>query len=145
MAAGRALGTAVRARGAVVDVVVPVPADRDRVRRRGRDHTAALAAGVGTAVAAPVVQPFAPVRGSSDLTGRGGRRATDRHTGASYRLVPGAAIEGRVVLLVDDVVTTGATLAAVVAAIVVGGPAGVLAAVVGRAGRHRLGVSDAAP
>lgn len=134
VAAGRRLGAAAVAGGIDPDVVVPVPSDRGRARRRGCDHTMALALGAAEVLGIRVVSPFATVRGSRDRAG-----ATGRDEGrVSVRLRRPAAVEGRAVVVVDDVVTTGATLAAVATALDGAGAARVDSVVVGRAGRHPL-------
>ena len=112
--------------GAVV--VVPVPVHADRERRRGYDQAALIAAVAARELGLPLalalerrratiaqfelgrheratnVEGAFAVRRSGPLPGD----ARGLHHGDS----PGRAVAGRWVLLVDDVVTTGATLAA---------------------------------
>jgi predicted amidophosphoribosyltransferase len=110
------------------DCVVPVPTSRRNLRRRGYNQAAviadALAAGlnlplvpclerrrqVGTQTALNPVQRRANVSGAFLLTGR-------------FRDV----VAGSRVVLVDDVITTGATILAAVEALGAGAPGAVVA------------------
>jgi predicted amidophosphoribosyltransferase len=97
-------------------LLVPVPSSRAALRRRGRDHVGELAAAAGAELrragvsAAPC--PVLRHRGRSrDSAGLG---ATERRANLAGRLqvtaAPGRVPAGAVLVLVDDVVTSGATL-----------------------------------
>ncbi|NMM99541.1 phosphoribosyl transferase [Bifidobacterium sp. DSM 109958] len=96
-------------------LVVPVPSSPRSVRRRGRVHVRPLAEAVRAAIVRgggeAVVSEALAVRGvnaksveASDVRSR--RRRLDG--GIAQR--PGRALRGRSVVLVDDIVTTGATV-----------------------------------
>lgn len=120
--------------GAGGDLLVPVPVHAERARQRGYDQARLLA----RAAAGPLGLPWAPV-----LERR-------RHTVAQYHLdrshraanvadafglapgVPPDAIAGRWIVLVDDVVTTGATLTACAAPLLGAGALAVSAVTVAR-------------
>jgi ComF family protein len=99
-----ALAAAVRASGAGPGVtVVAVPGTRAAYRRRGYDPVRLLLARSGLAAS----RVFAPARPhvaqkSLDVEGR------DRNLRGAFRVR--RAVAGRRILLIDDVVTTGATL-----------------------------------
>jgi ComF family protein len=134
------LGAAVARRWARVGtgaaVVVPVPVHAERERRRGYDQAALIAA----VVARELDLPFARAleRGRATIAqfelGRDERAANVAGAFRPRASDPPAvgSIAGRWVLLVDDVVTTGATLAACGEALGRAGAAAVSAVAVAR-------------
>jgi ComF family protein len=92
------------------DVAVPVPLHRWRRLQRGFNQAAALAAGLGVPVCHALrrTRPTAPQVG---LTAAARRRNVRDAFAPAWQMFPARRrLEGRVVLLVDDVRTTGATL-----------------------------------
>lgn len=105
--------TALAPRELLRGAVVPVPVHPDHRRRRGIDHSAALARAVSRRAGLPYSECL--VRGGASLpqVGRGRQERLRGPAGTitTFREVPSE------VLLVDDVVTTGATLAACITAL----------------------------
>lgn len=145
-------------------LLVPVPSSAAAVQRRGRDHVRELACSAAAELcAAGVPARLLPVlrrtRGTRDSAGldAGERR---RNLAGRFRLraARGASLSGGTLVLVDDVVTSGATLTEAARALaglpVPAGPAGragppgdtsVVAAVVAATPRRTPGSSRGGP
>jgi predicted amidophosphoribosyltransferase len=108
---GQALATAVRVHGAGPVLLCPVPSSPRAVRARGHDHAlrlaraaaAGLRAGGVPARAARLLVPARAVADQAGLTSA--QRAANLAGALRATGVPGARV-----VIVDDVVTTGATL-----------------------------------
>ncbi len=109
---GRLMGAEVRQsrRFADVDMLLAVPLHRKKLRQRGYNQAQVLVEGMGEVW--PVQQVgtgLLRVEHTSSQTKRG-RLARWGNVKAAFRLADPEALRGAHVLLVDDVVTTGATL-----------------------------------
>ena len=132
------LGEAVARRwtraGAGGDILVAVPVHRDRAAQRGYDQAALLAAAAGTALGSPVIDALERWQATTAQF-QLDRRARASNVAGAFRPRTGDAFEpvhGRWVVLVDDVMTTGATLSACAAVLLDGGAAAVSAITVAR-------------
>ncbi|MEI6949144.1 ComF family protein [Paraflavisolibacter sp. H34] len=95
-----------------VDALVPLPLFPARERRRGYNQAALLCAGIAEFLQKPVL-PHAVVRRTATATQtRMNRLQRWQNMENRFELVNGEGLEGKHLLLVDDVVTTGATLEA---------------------------------
>lgn len=110
------------------DAVTFVPATAEAFRRRGFDHMEMICSGVSDRVGLPMVDVLAK-HGRSDQRGAG-REERARLSRGVYEVV--GSVRGLRVLVVDDVITTGATLNAVAAALRGAGAARVDGAAVAR-------------
>jgi len=154
---GTALALAVAAVASAVPgppaevLLVPVPSSAAALRTRGRDHVRELAGrAVGELRAAGLpasqrrlLRRHGRVRDSAELSA-GQRRA---NLAGTFALTPGADAGGALLVLVDDVVTSGATLteaASVLAALARPGGAPVLGAVVAATPRESSRTRSAA-
>jgi ComF family protein len=108
--------------------LVPVPLHPRRLRSRGYNQAAELAAALAHRTGLEVADCLA--RSGAAAT-QVGRARAERRAGPAGAIEPVGGVPSRVVL-VDDVVTTGATLAACRAALLVAGSAEVRAVVFAR-------------
>jgi ComF family protein len=125
------------------DLIAPVPLHRRRLLQRGFNQAALLADGLERAGGPPHVPDLVRrVRATASQQGLGARARRGNVTSAAFRVRPRhrPALAGARVLLVDDVLTTGATLEACARVLLAGGAAAVdavcLARVTGSAGDH---------
>jgi ComF family protein len=130
---GRAVASRWKAVGVGADVVMHVPVHRDRERQRGYDQAGLI----GRHAAEHLGLPFAPALTRARATIAQfdlDRRDRARNVRNAFAVDPGAGMDlrGRWVLLIDDVVTTGATLSACATALEAAGALGVSAITVAR-------------
>jgi len=117
-----------------VDVVVPVPLHASRERSRGFDQAATLARHVAKRMRLPCERRAARrIRATAPQVKTMSREARRENVAGAFSAQPGA-VEGRRVLLIDDVATTGATLDACATALLDAGAASVRCATFARAG-----------
>jgi predicted amidophosphoribosyltransferase len=107
-------GTDSEAAALAPTVMVPVPTTQDRLRKRGYHHVGLLAAEVAKLLELPVVPALErkPDGSGSFTQSQTAKNARERLRGLQGRfyVAPGTSVTGVNVLLVDDIVTTGATL-----------------------------------
>lgn len=117
-----------------IDEVVPVPLATSRLRERGYNQAALLAA----RIARYLHVPHKPMRLRRVIeTGQLAHQAQDvRKQSVQGAFLCNHNMEGRSVLLVDDVLTTGATLGSCMEALYKSGAANVMLCVAARVERH---------
>lgn len=132
---GHLLRRAVVEAGIGADVVVPVPLHPHRLAERGFNQSALLA----RSVAVQIDKPFAPralerCRQTAQQA-RLGRAERLENMAEAFHVRDKRAVESKKVLLVDDVLTTGATLLACRDALDRAGAAEVISVCLARAGQ----------
>jgi ComF family protein len=135
---GGLLAARLRAAAFPLSLIVPVPLHANRLAQRGYNQSALLGRVLSTALAWPF-EPALLLR----------QRATASQVGLNYQgrqenvrdaftVTDSSLVEGRDILLVDDVYTTGATLRECALKLEERGARTIRAAVVGRAGSTGL-------
>lgn len=112
--------------------VVPIPLHWQRRLFRGYDQADALARGIARPLRLPVRSPLRRVRATPKLAtiGRTERAEIMRQ---AFQARPSSRLQGRTILLVDDILTTGATCGAAARALKRAGASRVVVVVVARA------------
>lgn len=98
--------------GRRVDLVLEVPLHPARLRERGYNQAAVLADGLADTLGAPRLADALARTKPTPPQARLGPEARRRNLAGAFRAVRPQRLQGRRVLLVDDVMTTGATLEA---------------------------------
>ena len=117
------------------EVVAAVPLHPARRRERGYNQSELLARVVAERTGRPWLDPLARHRNTSTQTRQPDARARWENVSGAFGLRPGASVAGLSLLLVDDVMTSGATLDAAASELVAAGAVSVAGLVVAAAGR----------
>jgi ComF family protein len=115
------------------DVVCPVPLHPARLRERGFNQSLLLAAAVTVNTRIPLAECLTRTRYTATQTTKASPAKRLKNVRGAFRVRPDAGIAGKTVLLVDDVMTTGATLDQAAQALLKGGAASVPGVVVAAA------------
>jgi ComF family protein len=93
-----------------LDAVIPVPLHRKKLKTRGFNQAEVLAARIARARKIELLnRRLVKIRNTPPQTTLEGRER-DQNVRGAYRLRRAGNLEGRTVLLVDDVYTTGSTI-----------------------------------
>lgn len=93
-----------------VDLIVPVPLAKKRQRARGYNQSMEIACGVSEITRLPIVADAVVRKSFNGSQTEMNRWQRNENVEDVFTLKDGNRIEGRHVLIVDDVVTTGATV-----------------------------------
>jgi len=131
---GLLIAQQLRDSGASADLITWPPLSKKRLRKRGYDQAQLLARRVGEVLDLPVVRTLvkADRPAQSGIEGEAERRA---NLLGAYTAAPPEAVRGKAVLLVDDVLTTGATLSECAKTLLLSGAKSVRCATLARAGK----------
>jgi ComF family protein len=94
------------------DLIVPVPLHRSRLRKRGYNQSAWFAKGLSDALGVPWDESISIRTKSSATQTRKSRSARWENVQHVFSVRGGAPLDRKRILLVDDIITTGATLEA---------------------------------
>ena len=114
------------------DFITWVPLSRKRLRKRGYDQTRLIAEKIAVSLKVPLIPTLEKVRETkvqSTLTTVEERRG---NISGSYAVTVSQQLAGKRILLVDDILTTGATLSECARVLLLGGAESVCGAVFAR-------------
>lgn len=94
------------------DVIVPIPLHFSKFRQRGYNQSEEFARGISEVTAIPILNKTIKKIKHTDSQTEKSRGQRLANVADSFVLKQGKKIEGKHILLVDDVITTGATLEA---------------------------------
>jgi len=95
-----------------VDLILPVPLHRKRERSRGYNQSFCIAEGLAEILQLPVYKDVLVKTNSTASQTRKGRFSRYENLKTAFSLRNETVLQGKNILLVDDVITTGATLEA---------------------------------
>jgi ComF family protein len=111
---GRSMGEVLReaSRFEAIDALVPLPLYAARERKRGYNQSGVLCDGIAEILQVPVLKNVITRKSATETQTRKGRSERWTNIAGRFELLHPEAVQGKHVLLVDDVITTGATLEA---------------------------------
>lgn len=113
-----------------LDVIIPVPLHRSKERKRGYNQSYHFALGLSEALAVPVEKEA--VQRIRTTLSQTHKTKVERwlNIGSVYEVTNQKAIAGKNVLVVDDVLTTGATIGELIGVLVSSGVSGIYIATI---------------
>lgn len=110
---GRLMGDAIKTSNRFnADIIIPLPLFPIKEKKRGYNQSTLLCEGIAEHLHIPVLQNVITRPQHTETQTKKGRIERWKNMEGKFVLTNPAAIEGKHVLLVDDVITTGATLEA---------------------------------
>lgn len=94
-----------------VDIISWVPLSKKRLRSRGYDQAQLLAEVISEQLGLPCVPVLRKTRHTAPQSRTGGGEKRRKNIAGAYELIDKKLIDGKVILLIDDIVTTGSTFA----------------------------------
>ena len=98
--------------GASVDLIVPIPLHPARMRKRGYNQSAKFAEGLSELLEIPFSDDLLERRIKTETQTRKSKLNRWENINGVFAIKNSALLEGKKILLVDDVITTGSTLEA---------------------------------
>ncbi len=92
------------------DIITWAPLSRARLRKRGYDQARLIAEAVGKLLSVPTAELLRKIKDTPPQSGVGGAADRARNASGAYVCTDAEAVRGKRVLIIDDILTTGATL-----------------------------------
>jgi ComF family protein len=99
-------------RFAEIDFIVPLPLNEKKLHKRGYNQAAVIAEGIATVIEKPVLQNLVVRKHFTETQTRKDRVHRWQNMQNVFEVIDPSSIENKQILLVDDIITTGATLEA---------------------------------
>ena len=96
---------------AQVDIISWVPLSKKRLRSRGYDQARLLAETVSCELGIPCVPVLRKKKDTAPQSRTGSAEKRKKNISGAYEVIDKNLIDGKTILLIDDIVTTGSTLA----------------------------------
>ena len=93
-----------------IDGIVPVPLAKKRQRQRGYNQSLEIARGISETTSLPIYHKVVRRKAFEDSQTHKGRWERNENVEGVFELKDPSAIQGKHLLIIDDVVTTGATV-----------------------------------
>ena len=128
---GRLMGEAIEAaeKFEQIDLMIPIPILHSKINSRGYNQSQVIAMGIQQVWNRPIFGDVLTKKSWSNSQTKKDRKARLQQVPDLFILNHPNSIEGKNILLVDDVLTTGATLEAAIATLMAGSPASISIAV----------------
>ncbi|TXJ60950.1 ComF family protein [Prevotella brunnea] len=95
-----------------IDLLLPVPLARKRIRLRGYNQSVEIARGIKSATHLPIVENAVRRKSFKGSQTKRNRWERNMNVENDFELLRAKTLENKHVLLIDDVITTGATITA---------------------------------
>ncbi len=115
------------------DAICPIPLHPARLRERGYNQSLLLAREVAAETGLPVIEPLRRVRNTKSQTKLVDDKARLENVTGAFAVRPATGLEAKRIIIVDDVMTTGATLHAAATQLLAAGAYEVMGLVVAAA------------
>ena len=99
-----------KGRFAAVEIIIPIPLHPSRIKFRGYNQCDAIARGMASVLQIPIVNGVLIRSIATQSQSKKNRFQRFENMNSVFRLAHASAIKGKNILLLDDVLTTGATL-----------------------------------
>jgi len=128
---GRLMGEAIAAEEKfnTVDLIIPIPIQHSKINRRGYNQSLVIALGMQQVWNRPIVNDVLIKKSWSNSQTKKNRKARLKQVPDLFLIQHPNYIKGKHVLIVDDVLTTGATLEAAITTLMTGCPLSISVAV----------------